>query len=86
MDLSPLIEKFTSFGLNAVEINGHSFEELGNVLNVSHEGKALAIVAHTIKGKGVSFMENSAEWVHGVITLKRYNKAMSELNELYDGK
>ena len=62
----PIKEKMEAFGFNAVEVDGHSFEELRaafeNAKNT--KGRPTAIIAHTVKGKGVSFMENIASW-HG---------------------
>jgi len=82
MDLSPLSEKLASFGLNVMDADGHSVEDLKNTLNKTTFGKAKAVIAHTVKGKGVSFMENTAAWHHGVVNQKKYDKAMEELNAL----
>ncbi len=68
LDPAPVAEKFRAFGWRAVEIDGH---DLGQVIpaleeaRAGRDGRPTAIVAHTIKGKGVSFMENNPEW-HGV--------------------
>lgn len=79
IDLSPLVDKLTAFGLKAVTVDGHDFEPLLNAISMHEEGKPVAIVANTIKGKGVSFMENEASWHHGVLNQKKYDKAMEEL-------
>lgn len=66
--LSPLDEKFRGFGWEAITINGHSFKEIFSALDrfrSKRPNKPLAIIAHTIKGKGVSFMENQPLW-HGM--------------------
>jgi transketolase len=68
LDVKPLAEKFRSFGWNAVEIDGHRFEEVIPALERAHANtndQPTAIIANTIKGKGVSFMENNPKW-HGV--------------------
>ena len=68
LDVDPLPAKFASFGWNAVEIDGHNFDEVIPALEkarANSSGKPTAIVANTIKGKGVSFMENNPKW-HGV--------------------
>lgn len=68
LDVSPLPEKFEAFGWHAVEIDGHDFEQIIPALEAARAGKSgkpTCIVANTIKGKGVSFMENNPEW-HGV--------------------
>ena len=64
MGLEPLVEKFEAFGLHSIEVNGHDLKELNVVLNKDSKikGKPTVIIAHTIKGKGVSFMENTVEW------------------------
>ena len=62
----PIDEKLASFGFDVQNINGHDFEEIEAALNHAKtvKGKPSAIVMHTVKGKGVSFMENEAGW-HG---------------------
>lgn len=79
IDLSPLDEKLTAFGLKAVTVDGHDVESLLSAIALREEGKPVAIVANTVKGKGVSFMENEAAWHHGVLNQKKYDKAMEEL-------
>jgi len=64
MELEPLAEKINAFGWETIEINGHNFEEIINALDKEHNSKPKAIIANTIKGKGVKFMENEAKW-HG---------------------
>jgi transketolase len=68
LDPAPVAEKFRAFGWRALEVDGHDFAQVISVLELARagkEGKPTAIVAHTIKGKGVSFMENNPEW-HGI--------------------
>jgi len=64
LELGDLEEKWRSFGWDAVTIDGHSFEEIEGALNRvgSTDGKPMAIVANTVKGKGISFMEGRPEW------------------------
>ncbi len=64
--LEPLMDKFKAFGWYAMEIDGHDFREIGNALDRARKikGKPSIILAHTIKGKGISFMENVPKW-HG---------------------
>ena len=65
MALGNVPDKIKSFGWEVVEINGHDFNEIYKALDVARNSeKPFAIVANTIKGKGVSFMENNANW-HG---------------------
>ncbi len=68
LDPAPLAEKFEAFGWRAIEIDGHDLEQVIPALEsarVEKGGRPTCIVANTIKGKGVSFMENNPEW-HGV--------------------
>lgn len=66
MNIDPLEEKYKSFGWDTVRIDGHNMEQIVEVLSASNagKGKPLVVLATTIKGKGVSFMENVAGW-HG---------------------
>jgi len=66
MGLEPLAEKWKSFGWEVVEADGHSFDELIAAFDKfgTVQGKPFVIIAHTVKGKGISFMENTQKW-HG---------------------
>ena len=66
MTAAPVADKFRAFGWNVLEINGHDFEEILDAFAKAREckGKPTMIVAKTVKGKGVSFMEDNAGW-HG---------------------
>jgi transketolase len=66
MNIDPLEEKYKSFGWDVVQIDGHDMEQVVKVLSETRTGtgKPLAVLARTVKGKGVSFMENIAGW-HG---------------------
>ncbi|MEK6935691.1 MAG: transketolase [Nanoarchaeota archaeon] len=75
-----LADKFKTFGWYVSEINGHDFSEIIPVLEQKPEGKPYMIIAHTIKGKGVSYMENNPEWHGRKVTLERVKKAYEELN------
>lgn len=78
---TPLPEKFAAFGWDVMEIDGNSIPEILNALDrVTEDGKPTAIIAKTIKGKGVSYMENACGW-HGKAPNKdEYDTAMAELN------
>lgn len=68
LDPAPLVEKFEAFGWRTLEIDGHDFNQVIPALETARaarDGKPTCIIASTIKGKGVSFMENNPEW-HGV--------------------
>ena len=66
LDLEPVVDKWKAFGWPVLEIDGHDFEQLEKALDQAEatRGTPSLIVAHTVKGKGVSFMENNPEW-HG---------------------
>ncbi len=83
----PIPEKFAAFGWNVVEIDGHSFDEIENALNVARDckGKPTAIIAKTVKGKGVSFMENQVNWHGAAPNAEQYEIAMKELDEVLNG-
>ncbi|MGB9755835.1 MAG: transketolase [Desulfurella sp.] len=67
--IEPLRDKFVAFGWEAIEIDGHNFEQIENAFGLAKntKNKPFIIIAHTIKGKGVSFMENNPKW-HGSLS------------------
>ena len=81
MALAPLRDKFAAFGWNACEVNGHSVPQLLDALkNVPDGGgKPLAVIAHTVKGKGVSFMEDDNNWHYRIPKDDEVLKAQKEL-------
>ena len=79
MDHSPLEDKFTGFGCEVLSVDGHSVAELEKAYAVHPEKKPMAIVAHTVKGKGVSFMENIQNWHHGTLSQTQFQQAMEEV-------
>ena len=84
MPLEPLVDKYKAFNWHVVEIDGHDFEEIINAVNQAKEAnnKPTMIIAKTIPGKGVSFMENKPEW-HGIVPDKKEaKKALGELRTL----
>ena len=83
----PIPEKFAAFGWNVIEIDGHSFDEIENALNNAREckGKPTAIIATTVKGKGVSFMENQVNWHGAAPNAEQYEIAMNELDAVLAG-
>ena len=83
----PIPEKFAAFGWNVIEIDGHSFDEIEAALNNAREfkGKPTAIIAKTVKGKGVSFMENQVNWHGAAPNAEQYETAMNELKEVLNG-
>ena len=83
----PIPEKFAAFGWNVIEIDGHSFDEIEAALNNAREfkGKPTAIITKTVKGKGVSFMENQVNWHGAAPNAGQYETAMNELKEVLNG-
>lgn len=85
MNSADLAQKFRDFGWNVVEVrDGNDCGQLlaAYELAAGYKGKPTAVIANTIKGKGVSFMENQASWHHGVMTEEQYRQAVSELEEV----
>ena len=81
--IEPLKDKFRSFGLVAKEVDGNSVYELNKILSKTpfEKNKVNVIIANTIKGKGISFMENKVVWHHKVPTEEQYNLALNELDQ-----
>ncbi len=81
MTVTPIAEKFKSFGWNTVEIDGHNLEEIFAALDEARaaKGRPTAIIAKTVKGKGVSFMENQAGWHGKAPSEEQAKQAVEEL-------
>ena len=62
LGLEPLVDKLKAFGSKVIEVDGHNHNQLYDAMTTKFPGKPLIVVAHTIKGKGVSFMQNKVEW------------------------
>lgn len=82
MNTDPLDEKWKAFGWVVREVNGNDIDELKAAFAALpfEKGKPSVIIAHTIKGKGVSFMENELKWHHGVPSKEQYEQAQQELD------
>lgn len=78
----PIKEKFEAFNWNVIEINGHCFDQIEDAFNKADEckDKPTCIVAHTVKGKGVSFMEDKCDWHGSAPNAEQYAQAMAELD------
>ena len=83
MSSYPIDEKFKSFGFQVINIDGHNIQEIIDAFDVAKnvKGKPTCIIAKTIKGKGVSFMENKAEWHGKAPNDEEYRIAMEELSK-----
>lgn len=78
--INNLKKKFESFDFNVSEINGNDFESIDNAFSNLRNDKPNIIIANTVKGKGISFMENKIEWHSKKIDDEEYEKAIEELN------
>ena len=80
-DINDYAFRFQSFGCGTVEINGHNFKEIEEALNkpTTLMNKPLVIIAHTVKGKGVSFMEDRLEWHYKSPDKEEYKQAEEEI-------
>ncbi|WP_077369804.1 transketolase [Anaerosalibacter sp. Marseille-P3206] len=81
MNIEPIDEKFKAFGWNVISIDGHNFEEIISAIEEAKNtsGKPTMIIAKTVKGKGVSFMEDQAGWHGKAPSKEEAEKALSEL-------
>lgn len=83
LPLEPLAEKWQAFGWNVLEMDGHDFVDINKKLKIAFAGgtgKPTMILANTIKGKGVSFMENNNTWHSKLCPPKEYHLAIEELD------
>ena len=85
-DPSPLDSKFEAFGWNVLVIDGHDIEAIDSAVKAAKacKGKPTAIICPTVKGKGVSFMENSVKWHGSAPNEEQYKQAVSEINSYID--
>ena len=81
MNLEPLVEKIKAFNFHMIEIDGNNMEQVVDALNEAFtiNDKPIAIISNTIKGKGISFMENNPKWHSGAISNEEYEIAMKDL-------
>lgn len=81
ISLEPFVDKWISFGWDVLEVDGHNYEDLLKAFNTKVKNKPLCIIANTIKGKGVSFMENEVVWHYRSPQGDEYDKAKIELEK-----
>lgn len=83
LSLSPFAQKWRTFGWNAIEADGHDVDALESAFDQARQnagsGKPTVIIAHTVKGKGVSFMENNILWHYRTPQGEEYDAALKEL-------
>lgn len=85
MNNAPLDEKFKAFGWNVITIDAHDFDKIEEGFKKAREfkGAPTMLICRSVKGKGVSFMENKVSWHGSAPKTEQYEQAMSELEELY---
>jgi transketolase len=87
MPLEPIVDKWRSFGWHVIELHGHNMRQIIDALDEADDihGQPTVLIAHTTKGKGVSFMENQCAWHGRAPTLEQCQQAFCELDAL-DGE
>lgn len=82
MPLDPLAPKWEAFGWRTYEIDGNSFQQIVSTVETAQrlKGKPTMIIARTVKGKGVPFMENEASWHGTPPNQEQFERALKELN------
>ncbi|MCI8662891.1 MAG: hypothetical protein HFG69_06475 [Hungatella sp.] len=81
LSMDNMSERWSAFGFQTVEVDGHDMEAVYEAFQIQHTGKPLAIIARTIKGKGVSFAENRTEWHDNYLSDELYQQALNELEK-----
>lgn len=81
LNYGDLAEKWRAFNWNVIEIDGHDYDQIKNALTIIDESRPTCIIANTIKGKGVSFMENQILWHYRCPVGEDFDNAMKELEE-----
>lgn len=83
MGIAPIADKFRAFNFNVIEIDGHDYQAIDSAFGLAgvKKGKPTMIVAHTVKGKGVSFMENNYTWHGKAPNKEQYEQAIAELEK-----
>ena len=86
MKLEPFADKWKAFGFIVKEVNGHSFKELSSAIDYSLNEKSapVVIIAHTIKGCGIDFMENDYRWHYGSVDSEGYKRCRESLEKYYE--
>jgi transketolase len=79
LTLEPFAKKWEAFGFDVAECNGHDFLAIHQALSQPLRGRPRCLIARTVKGKGVTFMENTVEWHYWPMTDAHYRDAVAEL-------
>jgi transketolase len=85
MSIEPLPEKWKAFGWEVLTIDGHNMNEIAEAIEKAHktEGKPVVVIAKTIKGKGVDFMEDQTKWHYGAIDSAMGDQAHVSIDKMY---
>ena len=85
MGIEPFADKWKAFGFSVKEIDGHDFRELSEAIDYAHREKSapVVIICHTVKGKGVSFMEGDVKWHYGGLDTDLMEKAKQSVDAMY---
>jgi len=81
LGLEPFAKKWDAFGFDVTECDGHDFAALASALSAPSSQRPRCIIARTVKGKGVSFMENTIDWHYWPMSEAQYRRAISELDQ-----
>jgi transketolase len=85
LDLISLEDKFKAFGAEVIKVDGHNRDLITEALrSFNEEKKQKVLIADTIKGKGVDFMEGVKEWHHSTLSLEQYELAVSQINKFHE--
>lgn len=87
MGVEPLTDKWRAFGWEVLEIDGHDMNAIAKAIDTAHEteGKPVVVIAKTIKGKGVDFMEDQTKWHYGAIDSALGDQAHASIDKMYEG-
>jgi transketolase len=85
MEIEPFADKWRAFGFIVKEIDGHNFSELADAVDFARSGigKPVMIIANTIKGRGIDFMENQVKWHYGSMDSELAKKAKASVDKMY---
>ena len=86
MNIDPLADKWKAFRWEVIEIDGHNMIEIAEAIEKAHQikGKPTVVVANTVKGKGVDFMENETKWHYGAIDSEMGERAHASIEKMYE--
>jgi transketolase len=84
MGLEPSTDKWRAFGFNVLEVDGHSFRDLSHAVDTAraHSEGPTVVIAKTVKGKGIDFMENDVRWHYGGLDTDLIEKAKASVDRM----